>query len=67
MRQTSSDVAESQTPERSTPRIRSYHLYFLLALFDVLVIMFSLFLHSKTLEGAGVLIGSASNLDAQLR
>ena len=67
MRRTRSDVAGSRAHESSAPRIRSYHLYFLLALFDVLVIMFSLFLHSKTLEGAGVLIGAASRLDAQLR
>ncbi len=49
------------------PRIRWYHLYFLLAIFDVVVIMFSLHLHKRTIEGVGEMIGSASVVDAQLR
>ncbi len=48
-------------------RVRWHHLYFLLALFDVVVIMFSLHLHKRTIEGVGAMIGSAATLDAQLR
>lgn len=44
-------------------RIRWYHFYFLLALFDVVVIMMSLELHHQTLDGVRQLIDSATVLD----
>lgn len=48
-------------------RIRWYHFYFLLALFDVGVIMFSLHLHDRTLDGVGRLLKTAVQLDAKSR
>lgn len=48
-------------------RIRWYHFYFLLALFDVVVIMFSLHLHDRTLDSVGRLLKTAVKLDAKSR
>lgn len=48
-------------------RIRWYHFYFLLALFDVVVIMFSLHLHDRTLDSVGRLLKTAVQLDAKSR
>lgn len=48
-------------------RIRWYHFYFLLALFDVVVIMFSLHLHDQTLESVAALLKTAVELDAKSR
>jgi signal transduction histidine kinase len=48
-------------------RIRWYHFYFLLALFDVLVITLSLHLHSRTLRSVSALIGETTKLDEQSR
>jgi len=44
-------------------QIRWYHFYFLLALFDLVVIMFSLHLHNQTLKSVGQLIAAAKDLD----
>lgn len=46
-------------------RIRWYHFYFLLALFDVGVIMFSLHLHDQTLDSVAQLLKTAVQLDAK--
>lgn len=46
-------------------RIRWYHFYFVLALFDVIVIMISLRLHQSTLDSTEGLIVSASELKEQ--
>lgn len=48
-------------------RIRWYHFYFLLALFDVAVILLSLQLHSRAVVSASELMEAASNLDEQTR
>jgi signal transduction histidine kinase len=48
-------------------RIRWYHYYFLLALFDVLIILLSLRMHSRTVSSAAGLIESALELDEQSR
>ncbi|MCB9854565.1 MAG: hypothetical protein H6818_02675 [Phycisphaerales bacterium] len=58
---------ESPVDGHRKSRIRSHHLYVLLALFDVVVIMFSLLLHSRTIEDANRVTDAASSLDAQLR
>lgn len=57
----------SSSVRRRRLRIRSRNLYFLLALFDVFVIMFSLYLHSRTIEDASEVAEAASSLDDQLR
>lgn len=64
---TQPEKAGPDTPRGPRPRIRWYHLYFLLALFDVVVIMFSISLHSKTIEDAAAVTRAASDLDSQLR
>lgn len=46
-------------------QIRWYHFYVLLAVFDVIVIMSSLYLHGKTLDSVGELIVATSRLDAR--
>jgi len=46
-------------------RIRWYHFYFVLALFDLLVIMTSLQMHKATLGSAQRLVDAAFALDAQ--
>ncbi len=46
-------------------QIRWYHFYVLLAVFDVIVIMSSLYLHGKTLDSVGKLIVATSRLDAR--
>lgn len=48
-------------------RIRWYHYYFLLALFDVFVILLSLQLHGRTVASASELIHAATDLDEQSR
>jgi len=48
-------------------RIRWYHFYFLLAAFDVVVILISLESHRRTLTSVGSLIGSAGRLDDQAK
>lgn len=48
-------------------RIRWYHYYFLLALFDVFIILLSLRMHSRTVASAAGLIDSAVDLDEQSR
>ena len=48
-------------------RVRWYHFYFCLAAFDVIVILFSLHLHDRTLEGVSRLITSFMQLDEQSR
>ena len=48
-------------------RIRWYHYYFLLALFDVVVIVFSLHMHKQTLENVSELIAAETRLDEESR
>src|SRR5262245_27817010 len=48
-------------------RIRWYHFYFVLALFDVAVILSSLLLHDRTLEAAGRMKDNAIQLDDESR
>lgn len=48
-------------------RIRWYHFYFVLAIFDVLVILMSLRLHNRTISDFAGLIESAGRLDDQAR
>lgn len=67
MQKSRSSGSESRNEGWRRPRLRSYHLYFLLALFDVIVIMFSLLLHSRTIDDASRVTDAASSLDAQLR
>ncbi len=47
------------------PKIRWYHYYFILAFFDVIVIMLSLQLHNQTLERVKEMIEEASSLQKQ--
>ncbi|MFQ5501372.1 MAG: PAS domain-containing sensor histidine kinase [Phycisphaerae bacterium] len=47
------------------PKIRWYHYYFTLALFDVIVIMLSLHLHNQTLERVKAMIEEAGSLQKQ--
>ncbi|GMU34372.1 MAG: HAMP domain-containing histidine kinase [Planctomycetia bacterium] len=48
-------------------RVRWYHYYFVLALFDVLIILLSLRMHGRTISSAAGLIESAVDLDEQSR
>lgn len=48
-------------------RFRWYHFYFLLAAFDVVVILFILHLHQRTLESVEELLSSAGQLDEESR
>lgn len=48
-------------------RVRWYHYYFFLALFDVLIILLSLRMHGRTIASAAGLIESAVELDEQSR
>lgn len=48
-------------------RIRWYHFYFLLALFDVVVILLSLHRHNQTIQSAERLLESAGHLDGVSR
>jgi signal transduction histidine kinase len=52
---------------KTVPRIRWYHFYFGLAAFDVIVILVSLQLHSRTFDGVAQLVGAANHLDEQSR
>ncbi len=67
MSKPSMEDAGPHTRSPGATRLRWYHLYFLLALFDVVVIMFSISLHSKTIEDAAAVTRAASDLDTQLR